>query len=149
MKEEKGFESLVAKVVALRRGGVRYYQACDDAIANGAAPPVINTSDLFIDAVDSRTLPAEPDAIEMDILKTLHGRFGQALMTDKGLQTIIRTFSIQGGRNLLHRMFMSDRHGDHSVRTILGDVVVPLKAVFDKNPSYFLAEATMVVRRFE
>lgn len=147
MKDDKGFEKLINKVIVLRQQGIRYFQVCEDAIASGGPPPPLPVaSDRHLDAVDTRTLSVEPDAIEMHILRTLHNCYGGRLAEDGGLKGIIRTFSIQGGRNLLHRMFMSDRPGDNRVRVTLDDASVPLTALFDKNPDYFMPDAMAAIK---
>ena len=66
---------------------------------------------------------------------------------DDGLKSMIRTISIQGGRNVLHRIFISDRHGDYRLRFILDEAIVPLRGLLDKTPDYFLPDALEVLIR--
>ncbi len=148
MSRDESFEKLIETVCALRQGGIRFFQTRADAIARGSPPPpLLNQTDLFLDAVDTRTLSVVPDKVEMHLLLILHDCYGTLLREDKDLKSIIRTFAIQGGRNLLHRMFISERFGDHSVRATLGAAKVPLKALFNKNPDYFMSDAMTVLNR--
>jgi len=148
MKDDIRFGKLIDRVVSLRQQGIHYFQTCEDAIANGGPPPPLPiVSESHINAVDTRTLSVDPDAIELRILRTLHDCYGQRLFDDDGLKSMIRTFSIQGGRNVLHRIFISDRHGDYRLRFILDEAIVPLRGLFDKTPDYFLPDALEVLRR--
>ncbi|WP_143325564.1 hypothetical protein [Caballeronia sordidicola] len=148
MKDDIRFDKLIERVVSFRQQGIHYFRTCEDAIANGGPPPPLPiVSKSHIDAVDTRTISVEPDAIELRMLRTLHDCYGRQLFDDDGLKSMIRTFSIQGGRNVLHRIFISDRHGDYRLRFILDEAIVPLKALFDKNPDYFLPDALEVLSR--
>ena len=81
MKDDIRFGKLIDRVVSLRQQGIHYFQTCEDAIANdGPPPPLPIVSESHINAVDTRTLSVDPDAIELPILRTLHDCYGQRLL---------------------------------------------------------------------